>query len=140
VDYKPTWEAGERDALGKLTTKDAAQRELAKIRTVRRQQYIGKLFTATKKTASVYDHVGAKPKIVLMEVYELIRKLQLALTPALLKPEWRNRAAGEHPTFGHCYAVTEALYCLYGRSGLHAPGSPSAGDEHDSLVVAKQEW
>ena len=121
VDYKPTWEAGEKDKDGNLTPKGAAQRALAKIRTARRKKYIGKFFYATKNMLFVYDHVGAKPKEVLLEVYELIRKLQLALNPALLKPEWRNRAAGEHPTFGHCYAVTEALYYLYGKSRGFTP-------------------
>jgi hypothetical protein len=79
------------------------------------------MFSATKNTVSVFDHAGAKPTEVLTEVYELIRQLQLALTPDLLKPGWRKRAAGEHPTFGHCYAVTEALYYLYGKSRGFTP-------------------
>jgi hypothetical protein len=78
VDYKPTWQAGEKDVFGALTEKGAAQRELAKVRTARRKQYIGKLFSATKNMVLIYDCAGAKPKKVGMKAYELIRKLQLA--------------------------------------------------------------
>jgi len=56
-----------------------------------------------------------------MSPFELIRHLQSALTPELLKPAWRTRAANEHLTFGHCYVVTEALYHLYGRSRGYEP-------------------
>lgn len=51
-----------------------------------------------------------------MEVCELVRHLQLALSPDLLKKQWRTKAIGKHPTYGHCYVVTEAIYHLYGKS------------------------
>ncbi len=133
VDYKPTWEAGEKDSFGVLTAKGAAQRELKKVRDARRNRYIGKAFSATQNKLLVYEYAGAKPKEVLLEVYELTCRLQAALTPDLLEPEWRGQAADEHPTFGHSYTVTEALYHLYGNSrGFipHVVGVPEANTTH----------
>lgn len=121
VQYKATWQAGAKDKDGLLTREGAEQKALAKVRTARRKEYMGKCFSASTKTVYVYDQAGAQPKEILMELYELIRRLQLALSPDLLKPEWRQRAENEHPTFGHCYTVTEALYHLYGKSRGYKP-------------------
>lgn len=42
----------------------------------------------------------------------LADRVRSVLTPDLLKPEWRNRAA--HPMAGHCSAASEALYHMFG--------------------------
>ncbi len=45
----------------------------------------------------------------------LIQSIQAVLSPDLLRPEYRRRAEGHHhPTFGHCYAASEALFWLVG--------------------------
>ena len=42
---------------------------------------------------------------------ELIARIQVVLTPELLKPRYRAENA-ENPMFGHCYVATEALFYL----------------------------
>lgn len=37
-----------------------------------------------------------------------------SLTPDLLKPKYRRKAAGKHKTFGHCYAASEAVWHMLG--------------------------
>lgn len=45
----------------------------------------------------------------------IVRAVQDALTPDLLKPRWRKLVeAGAHPHTGHCYVATEAIYHLLG--------------------------
>ena len=39
----------------------------------------------------------------------LIRRIQRALSPELLKPEYRD---ANHPLAGHCYVASEALFHL----------------------------
>jgi hypothetical protein len=51
----------------------------------------------------------------------LIWQAQQALTLDLLKPEWREKAVGQHKTFGHCYTVTEFLYHQWGRTRGYKP-------------------
>ena len=49
----------------------------------------------------------------------MMARIQSALTPDLLRPEWRGRA---HPHAGHCYAASEALYhALGGREAGYRP-------------------
>lgn len=44
-----------------------------------------------------------------------IAAVQAVLTPDLLKPEWRTKAAmSGKPFSGHCYAAAEAVYHLLG--------------------------
>jgi hypothetical protein len=45
---------------------------------------------------------------------DLVRAIQVVLTPDLLKPSFRELAKGKHSTCGHCYAASEALYHLLG--------------------------
>lgn len=49
-------------------------------------------------------------------------RIKQHLTPDLLKPRFRRKAEGQHPTFGHCYVAAEALYHLLGgrEAGLKA--------------------
>lgn len=56
-----------------------------------------------------------------MGLSTLIRRMQVNLTVDLLKPALRKRAKGEHPTFGYCYVVSEALYHLYGKDHGFTP-------------------
>lgn len=42
---------------------------------------------------------------------DLIAKIQIALTPDLLKKPYRDENA-TNPMFGHCYVATEALFYL----------------------------
>lgn len=62
---------------------------------------------------------------------ELLDAIRAALTPDLLTPEWRARAAAPQarPYTGHCYAASEAAYHLLGgrAAGLHPM---SVGREH----------
>jgi len=44
-----------------------------------------------------------------------IKKIQAALTPDLLKAQYRG---SDIPYYGHCYVAAEALYHLLG--GLHS--------------------
>lgn len=55
--------------------------------------------------------------------YQLIKKIQSVLTDDLLIPYWlKQRSDDEHPTFGHCYAASEALYhMLGGKSAGYKP-------------------
>jgi hypothetical protein len=55
-----------------------------------------------------------------------IERLQAAMTPDLLKPEWRG---GLTPTAGHCYAASEALF--------HALGKQEAGWKSLSMKVGE---
>lgn len=60
-----------------------------------------------------------------------------ALYHDLLKPSFRRRAQGQHVTFGHCYAASEALYHLLGgkEAGYKAVcGRDSEGITHWWLV------
>jgi hypothetical protein len=44
-------------------------------------------------------------------IEELVTKIQAALTPDLLKPEYREKNVN-NPMFGHCYVATETFYHL----------------------------
>lgn len=52
------------------------------------------------------------------------------LTPDLLKPAYRR--GGAHPTYGHCYAASEAMWHMLGgpTSGL----SPCRGRDGEGIV------
>lgn len=147
--YRPTWQAGEkvmkcalnpeehgfeyRDEMlacpvcgsklqPTLTKEGAEQRDLAKERTAKRKTFMGKCFSASTHKLYVYPASGIPPSEVIMEVYDMISRLQAALTPDLLDSDKRReQARGQHRTFGHCYIVTEALYHLYGKSRGYKP-------------------
>lgn len=44
---------------------------------------------------------------------DLINKIQSVLTPDLLRGMWKKDVV-DHPTAGHCYIATEALYWMLG--------------------------
>lgn len=113
VKYKSTWDADSSTPEGK------AKLALAKERTAIRKSYIGKLIWASAKTITL-SNAGGESTIVLSQ-YETLRRLQLALTPDMLKPEWRKHAEGKHQTYGHCYIVSEALYYLFAKSRGYKP-------------------
>lgn len=53
------------------------------------------------------------PKITL--TVKVLRAVRLSLTPDLLREPYRARVlAGAHPTTGHCYVASEALWHLLG--------------------------
>jgi hypothetical protein len=53
-------------------------------------------------------------------IHHYIAAIRSVLTDDLLKPEFRKgRHPGAHPTTGHCYAASEALY--------HLCGGPASG-------------
>lgn len=47
-----------------------------------------------------------------MTINELIKAIQMSLTPDLLKKKYRDGWDKNNPMFGHCYVATEALYYL----------------------------
>lgn len=65
----------------------------------------------------------------------LARAVRAALSPDLLKPEWRDAPP---PYGGHCYVATEAYYFLAGaaRSGLRPTVIRHEGTTHWFLLDA----
>jgi hypothetical protein len=60
---------------------------------------------------------------------KLVRSVQGALTPDLLKKEYREENI-ENPMYGHCYAASEALYHLAKGSGF----KPCRGRDERGIV------
>jgi hypothetical protein len=67
----------------------------------------------------------------------LIKRIQKALTPDLLKEEYKN--SGGHYTYGHCYAASEALYHILGgkEAGLRACVGRGAEGTHWWVIDRK---
>ena len=71
--------------------------------------------------------------------HKLIEKLRVmvgeVLTPDLLRPDWRAKAATEHHTYGHCYVAAEALFHLIGGwESEFVPRYVKYFDESDNMV------
>lgn len=59
-----------------------------------------------------------------MKYLELIKKIQSVLSEDLLSNDWKKivRSGDFHPTTGHCYSASEALYhILGGKDGGFTP-------------------
>lgn len=62
----------------------------------------------------------------------LVQRIQAALDPSLLKPQWRQKVADDptlHCTTGHCYAASEALW--YALGGMDGPWRPMTGKDEE---------
>lgn len=69
----------------------------------------------------------------LEEPGRIILALQESFSEDLLKPRYRGH--GGHPSTGHCYAASEALYHLWGKqAGAKPVRMPVGGDTHWWLV------
>lgn len=62
----------------------------------------------------------------------LIADIKAALSPDLLKPEYRFMADPANPTAGHCYHAAEALWHLLG--GREAGWTPQVHREEDGVT------
>jgi hypothetical protein len=52
----------------------------------------------------------------------IVRSIQRHLSLDLLTPQWRKLSRpADHPTKGHCYVATEALYHVWGRQRGYRP-------------------
>jgi len=65
---------------------------------------------------------------------DLVKKIHLVLSDDLLTPKWKKIISKEdnHPTAGHCYASSEALYHLLG--GKKEGFKPILGKTEDGLT------
>lgn len=63
------------------------------------------------------------------DVSRLISKIKNALTPDLLKPQYR-KINKTNPTYGHCYVATEALFYLLGSKDF----SPYYGEDDNGII------
>ena len=63
---------------------------------------------------------------------KLIQKIQTALTPDLLKPEYRRRWNPDNPMYGHCYVASEVLYHMLG--GSESGWNPWHGRDENGVV------
>ena len=63
------------------------------------------------KTTRKETKMKAKPR---GHIDRVVAAVTENLTPDLLQPRYRKLAAGKHPTFGHCYAASEAVWYLLG--------------------------
>lgn len=61
-----------------------------------------------------------------------IEQIRGALTPDLLKPEYRFMADAGNPTAGHCYHAAEALWHLLG--GAESEWTPHVYREEDGVT------
>jgi hypothetical protein len=64
-----------------------------------------------------------------MNVPTLIEKIQTALSPDLLKPEYRG---SDIPLYGHCYVASEALYHVIG--GGDSEYTPARARDAEGVV------
>lgn len=64
-------------------------------------------------------------------IEDLIKKIQAVLTDDLLTPYWKDiiKKEDNHPTAGHCYAASEALYHLI--DGQKSRYTPHVGRTED---------
>ena len=69
-----------------------------------------------------------------LEYNTLIQKVKSVLTDDLLSPKWKKIVSKEdnHPTSGHCYAASEALYHLLG--GKEAGFKPQIGKTDENTT------
>jgi hypothetical protein len=71
---------------------------------------------------------------------QLIKVIQLALSPELLSKSWKTKP-GIHFTAGHCYCATEALYHLIGgKNSGFCPKVLSHLSWPDGLDIDETHW
>ena len=100
ADYASSWKAS-----------TPAEKAIAKQKSETRKRLLGATFEESSREAI---RVNGQTRNLRADF--LIWSIQRQLTPDTLKQPWRERAVGEHRTFGHCYVVTEALYHLWGKN------------------------
>lgn len=104
VPYQSSWKAS-------LPTATPAEKQRAReLRDIKTAQVHVFRQVVGNSEIRLYDESGVLMRTIPLLLHETERRIKRALSPELLKREWREKATGQHSTFGHCYVACEALY------------------------------